>query len=63
MATNGSCATEIIILCDVGATKGKTAVEVAPVVIRIMASILVPSILQSDNGGEFLGKTLRAVNQ
>ena len=48
--------------CDVGATKGKTSQEVAPVVIRIMASTLVPNILQSDNGGEFLGDTLKAVN-
>eukprot|EP00804_Cyclotella_cryptica_P005151 CCRYP_018678-RA/>CCRYP_018678-RA protein AED:0.38 eAED:-0.87 QI:0/0/0/0.5/1/1/2/0/308 len=49
--------------CDVGATKDKTAAEVAPVVIRIMASTLVPNILQSDNGGEFLGETLSAVNR
>eukprot|EP00804_Cyclotella_cryptica_P004655 CCRYP_019463-RA/>CCRYP_019463-RA protein AED:0.36 eAED:0.31 QI:0/-1/0/1/-1/0/1/0/28 len=28
-----------------------------------MASTLAPSILQSDNGGEFLGETLKAVNQ
>jgi hypothetical protein len=28
-----------------------------------MASTLVPSILQSDNGGEFRGKTLKAVNR
>jgi hypothetical protein len=49
--------------CDVGATKGKTAVEIAPVVIRIMASTLIPNILQSDNGGEFLGETLAMVNR
>ena len=49
--------------CDVGATKNKTSAEIAPVVIRNMASALVPSILQSDNGGEFLGKTLKAVNR
>jgi hypothetical protein len=49
--------------CDVGATKTKTAKEVAPVIIRIMASTLVPSILQSDNGGEFLGETVKAVNR
>ena len=49
--------------CDVGATKSKTAQEIAPVVIRIMASTLVPNILQSDNGGEFLGETLKAVNR
>jgi hypothetical protein len=49
--------------CDVGATKEKTAVEVAPVIIRIMASTLVPSILQSNNGGGFLGKTVKAVNR
>ena len=48
--------------CDVGATKTKTAAEIAPVVIRIMSSTLVPNILQSDNGGEFLGETLKAVN-
>eukprot|EP00804_Cyclotella_cryptica_P001560 CCRYP_003764-RA/>CCRYP_003764-RA protein AED:0.06 eAED:0.01 QI:0/-1/0/1/-1/0/1/0/69 len=45
--------------CDVGVTKGKTAAEVAPVVICIMASNLIPNILQSDNGGEFLGETIR----
>eukprot|EP00804_Cyclotella_cryptica_P017140 CCRYP_003367-RA/>CCRYP_003367-RA protein AED:0.05 eAED:0.02 QI:0/-1/0/1/-1/0/1/0/72 len=49
--------------CDVGATKGKTAAEVAPVVIRIMASNLIPNILQSDNGGEVLGETIKAVNR
>eukprot|EP00804_Cyclotella_cryptica_P006319 CCRYP_010160-RA/>CCRYP_010160-RA protein AED:0.43 eAED:0.43 QI:0/0/0/0.5/1/1/2/0/569 len=49
--------------CDVGATKGKTAAEVAPVVIRIMASTLIPNILQSDNGGEFLGETVAMVNR
>eukprot|EP00804_Cyclotella_cryptica_P010559 CCRYP_018798-RA/>CCRYP_018798-RA protein AED:0.45 eAED:0.45 QI:0/-1/0/1/-1/0/1/0/94 len=41
----------------------KAAAEVAPVIIRIMASTLVPSILQSDNGGEFLGETVRVVNR
>ena len=46
-----------------GATKSKTAQEIAPVVIRIMASTLVPNILQSDNGGVFLGETLKAVNR
>ncbi len=49
--------------CDVGATKSETAQEIAPVVIRLMASTLVPNILQSDNGGEFLGETLKAVNR
>ena len=49
--------------CDVGATKGKTAAEIAPVVIRIMASTLIPNILQSDNGGEFLGETVAMVNR
>eukprot|EP00804_Cyclotella_cryptica_P013319 CCRYP_019812-RA/>CCRYP_019812-RA protein AED:0.05 eAED:0.05 QI:0/-1/0/1/-1/1/1/0/72 len=49
--------------CDVGAMKGKTAAERAPVVIRIMASTLIPNILQSDNGGEFLGETLEMVNR
>eukprot|EP00804_Cyclotella_cryptica_P026201 CCRYP_009787-RA/>CCRYP_009787-RA protein AED:0.05 eAED:0.02 QI:0/-1/0/1/-1/0/1/0/72 len=49
--------------CDVGATKGKTAAEIAPVVIRIMASTLIPNILQSDNGREFLGETLEMVNR
>eukprot|EP00804_Cyclotella_cryptica_P016783 CCRYP_002076-RA/>CCRYP_002076-RA protein AED:0.38 eAED:0.37 QI:0/0/0/0.5/1/1/2/0/315 len=49
--------------CDVGATREKTAAEVAPVIIRIMASTLVPSILQSDSGGEFLGETVRVVNR
>eukprot|EP00804_Cyclotella_cryptica_P007981 CCRYP_016015-RA/>CCRYP_016015-RA protein AED:0.24 eAED:0.20 QI:0/-1/0/1/-1/0/1/0/44 len=43
--------------------KTKTAAENVPVVIRIMASTIVPSILQSDNGGEFLGETLQAVNK
>jgi len=46
-----------------GATKSKTAAEIAPVVIRIMASMLVPNILHSDNGGEFLGETVKAVNR
>eukprot|EP00804_Cyclotella_cryptica_P016781 CCRYP_002075-RA/>CCRYP_002075-RA protein AED:0.05 eAED:0.02 QI:0/-1/0/1/-1/0/1/0/72 len=49
--------------CDVGGTKGKTTTEIFPIVIMIMVSTLVPSILQSDNGGEFLGETLKAVNQ
>ncbi len=35
---------------DVDATKMKTAAEIAPVVIRIMSSMLVPNILQLDNG-------------
>jgi hypothetical protein len=48
---------------DVGATKTKNAAEIAHVVIRIMASTLVPNILQPDNGGEFLGETLKAVNR
>eukprot|EP00804_Cyclotella_cryptica_P019759 CCRYP_009665-RA/>CCRYP_009665-RA protein AED:0.39 eAED:-0.54 QI:0/0/0/0.33/1/1/3/0/338 len=49
--------------CDVGATKGKTAEEVAPVIKRIMASNLVPNVLQSDNGGEFLGETVKMLNK
>eukprot|EP00804_Cyclotella_cryptica_P015879 CCRYP_006375-RA/>CCRYP_006375-RA protein AED:0.05 eAED:0.02 QI:0/-1/0/1/-1/0/1/0/72 len=49
--------------CNVGATKEKTAVAVALVIIQIMASNLVPNILQSDNGGEFLGKTVKVVNK
>eukprot|EP00804_Cyclotella_cryptica_P022081 CCRYP_011568-RA/>CCRYP_011568-RA protein AED:0.04 eAED:0.00 QI:0/-1/0/1/-1/0/1/0/72 len=49
--------------CDIGATKNKTAAEIAPTVIQIMASTLVPNILQSDNGGEFLGKTVQAVKK
>jgi hypothetical protein len=49
--------------CDICATKGKTAAEIAPVVIRIMASTLIPNILQSDNGGEFLGETLAMINR
>ena len=48
--------------CDDDATKNKTSAEIAPVIIRIMASTLVSSILQLDNGGEFLGKTLKAIN-
>ena len=40
-----------------------SAAETAPVIIRIMVSMLVPNILQSDNGGEFLGETIKAVNR
>jgi hypothetical protein len=45
------------------ATRDKTLAEIALVVIRIMASTLVLNILQSDNGGDFLGKTLKTVNR
>jgi hypothetical protein len=49
--------------CDVGVTKEKTAVAIAPVTIRIVASNLIPKNLQSDNGGEFFSKTIKAVNR
>ena len=49
--------------CDIGVTKETTVIEVALVIIRIMAYTLVPSILQSNNGGGFLGKTVKAVNR
>ena len=48
---------------DVRASKDKTAAHIAPIIIRIMASTLVPCILQSDNRGEFLGETVAAVNR
>jgi hypothetical protein len=47
---------------DVGASKDKTAAHIAPIIIRIMALTLIPCILQSYNGGEFLGETV-AVNR
>lgn len=36
--------------CDVGATINKSAAEIVPVVKRIMASTLIPNIIQTDNG-------------
>jgi len=43
--------------CEIGATKEKTAAQKAPIVNKSMSSMLVPNVLQSDNGGEFLRDT------
>jgi hypothetical protein len=47
--------------CDFRATQDKTAAEITPVVIRIMTLTLIPNIIQSDIGGEFLGETINAI--
>ena len=40
----------------------KESIEVGLEVLKIMSSTVIPDILQSDNGGEFLGKCIAMVN-
>ena len=40
----------------------KTALECGTAIIQILSSSIDYDILQSDNGGEFLGKTIELVN-
>ena len=41
----------------------KTALECGTAIIQILSSSIDFDILQSDNGGEFLGKTIELVNK
>ena len=41
----------------------KESIEVGFEVVKIMSSTVIPDILQSDNGGEFLGKCIEMVNE
>jgi len=47
----------------VAALKSKTAKEVGDAVICILGVAIIPEILQSDNGGEFLGECLRLIRK
>ena len=49
--------------CNVEAARDKTAAKIDPTVIRIMASTIVPILLQSDDGGDIHEETIKAVNR
>lgn len=43
--------------------KSKASVEVAQALIEIISSAIIPKILQSDNGSEFLGECVKAIQE
>ena len=46
----------------VGVLHTKTAKECGKELIKILSTAIVPEVLQSDNGGEFLGDCIRLIN-
>mmetsp|Transcript_17035 Transcript_17035/g.24264 ORF Transcript_17035/g.24264 Transcript_17035/m.24264 type:complete len:245 (-) Transcript_17035:83-817(-) len=49
--------------CFIECLKGKTADEVSRAVLRILSHCVIPEILQSDNGGDFLGLCIERINK